>query len=144
MNHQLASQKSDIESRNLARVQAAIDAWRAGTGSIFDLLDANVRWEVAGNAIVAGVYTSKAELEKKVLQPFGARFSVALTPVVRHLYADGDTVIAFFEASGTALDGKPYSNTFAWFLHMDDNVVVRAEVLLDSVAFNDLWTRVTP
>lgn len=139
-----AGPESETESRNLARVRSAFDAWSAGTGSIFDLLDADVTWEVAGSVIVAGTYTSKAELEAKVLEPFGARFSTALTPVIRRLYAEGDTVIAFFDASGTALDGKPYSNTFAWFLHMHDLRVVRAEVLLDSVAFNDLWTRVAP
>lgn len=133
-----------ITDHNVELVRAAFEAWAAGTASIFDLLDDDVTWEVTGNTVVAGIYHSKQELEKKVLGPFGARFSRPLVPSVRRLYADGETVIAFFEASGTALDGKPYSNTFAWFLHMSDGRVAQAEVFLDSVAFNDLWTRVAP
>jgi len=135
---------SPTETQNLERVRAAFGAWGAGEGSIFDLLADDVTWEVTGSTLVAGTYHSKQELEQKVLEPFGARFSTPLVPSVRRLYAEDDTVIAFFDASGTALDGKPYSNTFAWFLHMRDGQVAEAEVFLDSVAFNDLWTRVSP
>lgn len=61
---------------------------------------------------------------------------------MRHLYADGDTVIAFFDASATARDGLPYHNTYTWYLHMRDGRITAVEALLDSVAFNDLWHRV--
>lgn len=33
----------------------------------------------------------------------------------RNIYAEGDTVIVFFDASGTARDDLPYENTYAWF-----------------------------
>jgi hypothetical protein len=41
-----------------------------------------------------------------------------LKPAVRNFYADGDTVVVFFDARGTARDGRPYVNTYAWFLDM--------------------------
>jgi ketosteroid isomerase-like protein len=34
-----------------------------------------------------------------------------LKPTIRDIYAEGDTVIVFFDASGTARDGRPYANT---------------------------------
>jgi ketosteroid isomerase-like protein len=35
-------------------------------------------------------------------------------------------------------------NTYAWFLDMRDDRIVRASAFFDSVAFNEFWTRVTP
>ena len=38
---------------------------------------------------------------------------------MRHFPLDDSkhvTVIVFFDASGTARDGRPYANTYAWFL----------------------------
>jgi hypothetical protein len=67
-----------------------------------------------------------------------------LIPTVRRLYAEGDTVIAFFDAEGLARDEKPYRNTYAWFLELRDGRIVRAHAFFDSIAFNDLWQRVTP
>jgi uncharacterized protein len=54
----------------------------------------------------------------------------------------GDTVVVFFDASGTARDGKPYANTYAWFLDLRDGKIVKAFAFFDSVVFNDFWTRV--
>ena len=69
---------------------------------------------------------------------------VGLKPTIRNISAEGDTVIVFFDASGTARDGKPYANTYAWFLDMADGKVVKAFAFFDSVAFNELWQRVAP
>jgi ketosteroid isomerase-like protein len=62
----------------------------------------------------------------------------------RSLYTDGNTVIAFFDAKGTARDGKPYTNTYAWFLEMHNGRIVAAFAFFDSLEFNELWTRVVP
>jgi ketosteroid isomerase-like protein len=67
-----------------------------------------------------------------------------LVPAVRGLYADGDIVIALFDASGMARDGKPYTNTYSWYLRMRDGQIVEATAFFDSIEFNDFWTRVTP
>jgi uncharacterized protein len=67
-----------------------------------------------------------------------------LIPTVRKLYAEGDTVVAFFDAKGTARDGQAYANTYAWFLEMKDGKIVSAHAFFDSIAFNDFWERVTP
>lgn len=80
----------------------------------------------------------------EVIRPFNARMSVGLKPTIRNIYAEGDTVVVFFDAQGTARDGKPYSNTYAWFLDIKDGKVSKASAFFDSIAFNDFWTRVQP
>jgi ketosteroid isomerase-like protein len=72
------------------------------------------------------------------------RISVGLKPTIRNIYADDDAVIVFFDASGTARDGKPCANTYAWFFEMHDGKVVKAWAFFDSVEFNEFWQRVTP
>jgi ketosteroid isomerase-like protein len=79
-----------------------------------------------------------------VIKPFIARMSRQLMPSVRRIYADGDTVIALFDAEGTARDGKPYRNTYTWYMKMDSGAIVEAIAFFDTIEFTDFWTRVTP
>jgi uncharacterized protein len=80
----------------------------------------------------------------EVIRPFNARMKVGLKPTIRNLYAEGDTVIVFFDASGTARAGKPHANTYAWFLDMRDGKIVKAFAFFDSVVFNEFWQRAKP
>ena len=53
-------------------------------------------------------------------------------------------VIALFDATGTARDGKPYTNTYSWYMRMCDGQIVEATAFFDGVEFNDFWTRIAP
>ena len=131
--------------QNRATVAAAFDGWMAGTGYITDLLADDLQWEIVGESAASRVYDSRQQFVDEVLHPFGQRFRVPFRPtVIRGLYEDGDTVIVLWDGEGTALDGLPYRNTYAWFLTFRDGLVARAVAFYDSIAFNDLWERVQP
>jgi ketosteroid isomerase-like protein len=104
----MAQTKDEIETRNKAVVQAGFDAWSAGTGSPYDLLADDASWTIVGHSAASNTYPSKAAFMSEVIRPFNARMKVGLKPTIRNMYADGDTVIVFFDTSGTARDGKPY------------------------------------
>lgn len=140
----LARTAQDIETRNKEIVEASFKAWADGTGSPYDLLAEDVVWTIPGNSLASRIYPSREAFIGEVIQPFVARMSVGLKPTIRDIYADGDTVIVFFEASGTARDGETYENTYAWFLELGDGKIVNAVAFFDSIAFDDLWTRVSP
>lgn len=131
-----------MEARNKEIIQAGFDAWRAGTGRVFDLLAPDVKWTVLGTSPVSKTYNSRQEFLDSVITPFNARFSSRLIPTVRGLYAEGDTVIALFDGEGTALDGKPYKNTYAWFMRMRDGQISEVVGLFDTVEYTDFWTRI--
>jgi hypothetical protein len=59
------------------------------------------------------------------------------------LYADGDTVITHFDGAATPKDGQPQPNSCAWFLHLRDGQIIRADAILDSISFNDLGQHIT-
>jgi uncharacterized protein len=132
------------EARNKATIERSFNAWRDGTGSPYDLLADNATWTIVGRSAASKTYESREAFIREVIRPFNARMSAPLRPEIRNVYADGDTVIVFFDARGTARDAKPYANTYAWFLTMREDKIVKAFAFFDSVEFNELWTRVTP
>ncbi|HET7883040.1 MAG TPA: nuclear transport factor 2 family protein [Acetobacteraceae bacterium] len=140
----MAHADDTTQSRNKAAVQASFDAWAAGTGSPYDLLAEDVVWTIVGHSVASKTYPSREAFLTEVIRPFNARMSIGLKPTIRHIYTDGDTVIVFFDARGTVRDGKPYVNTYAWFLGMRDGKIVEASAFFDSIVFNDFWSRVQP
>jgi uncharacterized protein len=140
----MAQSKSESEKRNRALVQAGFDAWKAGTGSPFELLAEEASWTIVGNSDAAKVYPNREAFLAEVIRPFNARMKEGIKPSIRGLFADGDAVIIFFDAAGVARDGKPYNNTYAWFFEMRDGKVVKAAAFFDSLVFNDLWRRAKP
>lgn len=142
--HRLTVKESigDRRSRNRDLIAASFEKWRNGTGSPYDLLSPAVEWTIVGNSLASRAYRGKSEFINQVIDPFNARMSTPLVPVVLGLYADDDVVIALFEACGTARDGKRYSNTYSWYLRMREGQIVEAIAFFDTIAFNDLWTRV--
>jgi ketosteroid isomerase-like protein len=132
------------EARNLEAVRAAFEAWRDGRGSPFDLLAEDARWTIVGRSVAAKTYSSRESFLSEVIRPFNARLSQPLKPEIRRLYADGDTVIARFDAAGVAADGQPYANSYAWFMQFEGDRIVRADAFFDSLEFNDFWRRITP
>ena len=140
----LAHARADTADANKAIIQRAFDAWAAGTGGPYDLLADDATWTITGNSLASKTYPSREAFMSEVIRPFNARMSAGLKPSIRNIYAEGDTVVVFFDASGTARDGKPYANTYAWFLDLKDGKIDKAHAFFDSIAFNDFWTRVEP
>lgn len=133
---------STREDRNRQLIATSFEAWAAGSGSPYDLLAENARWTITGNSAAAKVYPTREAFMSEVIRPFNARMKSRLVPKVRRLYADGDTVIAFFDAAGTARDGQSYINTYTWILELKDGRIVAAHAFFDSIAFDAFWKRV--
>lgn len=138
------SAKEDLETRNKETIRAGFQAWREGTGRVFDLLAEDARWTIEGNSPVSKIYNSRQEFMETVINPFNARLATPIVPTVRGIYADGDMVIALFDGEGTARDGKPYKNTYSWFMRMRDGQIQEVVGFFDTVEYTDFWTRITP
>ncbi len=133
------------EAANRALVARAFEAWRARTGSPFDILADHARWTIPGHSAVAGSYSSKAEFIEKVMAPFNARMSAPLAVTnVREIYTQGDAVIAFFDGAGAARDGVGYENTYVWIMRLENGQIVDVNAFFDGIAFNAMWNRVRP
>ena len=136
--------KRELETSNRALVQKAFDAWKEGTGTPYDLLAEDMTWTIVGKTVVPQVYTSKAAFMDTIMRPFGARVMGPLHPTVHAIYAEGTSVAIHAEVDGTAKDGKPYHNSYAWFLEMKAEKIVRVVAFVDVAPFNELFERITP
>ena len=139
-----ASAEAQTAAENKKAVEAKFGAWKAGTGNPFELLADEASWTIEGNSIASKTYPTKEDFLREVIRPFNARMSVGIKPTVKSITAEADRVIIHFDAWGTASDGQSYVNTYAWFFQMNSGRVIRASAFFDAIAFNDLWTRVTP
>ena len=140
----MPAQATPSAEDNRALIARSFDAWRDGTGGPYDLLADDAVWTITGNSLAAKTYPSREAFMGEVIRPFNARMKTRLLPTMRHLYAEGNTVIAFFDAKGETRDGQTYANTYAWFLEMKDGRIVRAHAFFDSIAFDAFWRRVKP
>jgi len=130
--------------KNKALVRAAFDRWYEGTGGPFELLAPDAEWTIVGTSPLSKTYRSKQEFIDTVIAPFNARMQEPLKPTIRGLYADGNTVIIFFDGAGVAKDGVPYRNTYTWYFQMKGETVVKATAFFDTREFDDFWARVKP
>jgi ketosteroid isomerase-like protein len=131
-------------ARNARIVREAFSKWASGTGSPFELLTPEATWTIVGRSAVAKTYPNRDAFLSEVIAPFNARMRSPLVPTVRAVIADGDDVVVLFDASTTARDGHPYANTYAWFLKMANERVIDVTAFFDSIAFDELWRRVSP
>ncbi|HEY4710290.1 MAG TPA: nuclear transport factor 2 family protein [Candidatus Acidoferrales bacterium] len=139
-----AEGRKSVEAQNKELVQAGFEKWRDGTGSVFEFLAPDAKWTIIGNCPVSRTYQSRQEFLEVVIKPFNARLSSRLVPTVRGIYADGDMVVVLFDGRGTARDGRPYENTYSWYLHMTGGQIVDVVAFFDTIEFTDFWTRVSP
>jgi ketosteroid isomerase-like protein len=140
----MTTRNLDTEQMNKERIRVAFYDWAAGTGGPFALLADDAVWTIVGTSPASRTYRSRQEFLDVVIDPFNARMSVPLRPTVRALYAENDWVIALFDASGVAIDGRPYDNTYTWYMRLRGDQIVEAIAFFDTIEFTDLWTRVAP
>ena len=127
--------RTTIEQRNKAIVEAAFEKWRGGTYVFGELLAPDVIWTIHGSGPVAGTYRNQKDFIEKASRPLTSRLATPIAPEVHNILADGDTVVIRFDGTATTTSGAPYRNQFVWILKMKDGLVVNAEACLDLVAY---------
>ncbi len=133
-----------LQEKNKEIVLTSFDHWNSGTGGPFELLASDADWTIVGSSPLSKTYRSRQRFLDEVIGPFNARMSKPLVPSVRGIYADGDMVIIFFDAAAIAKDGKPYHNTYTWYLQMKDGKVIHATAFFNTRDFDEFWNRVRP
>jgi ketosteroid isomerase-like protein len=139
------TRRSNDPEANRETIRGAFQAWQDGTAPITDVFAPEMVWRIEGHSVASREYPDRQAFIDEVLAPFGARFAGGerFRPVtIRSIHADADTVIVVWDGWGVANDGRPYENTYAWIMRLEDGRVVDGTAFYDSISFNDLWARV--
>jgi uncharacterized protein len=131
------------QEQNKKLIQEGFDRWASNQGSFFDLLSDDIEWTITGTCPISKTYTSRKQFLDEAIAPLSARLSKQITPKVRALYADGDTVIALWDGTAVAKDGKPYNNTYSWYMTMKNDRIVKAIAFFDTLELEDIWKRIS-
>jgi ketosteroid isomerase-like protein len=131
------------QEQNKKLIQEGFDRWASNQGSFFDLLSDDIEWTIIGTCPISKTYTSRKQFLDEAIAPLSARLSKQITPKVRELYADGDTVIALWDGTAVAKDGKPYNNTYSWYMTMKNDRIVKAIAFFDTLELEDIWKRIS-
>jgi uncharacterized protein len=130
------------QQQNKKLIQEGFDRWASNQGSFFDLLSDDIEWTITRTSPISKTYTSRKQFLDEVIAPLSARLSKQITPKVRALYADGDTVIALWDGTAVAKDGKPYNNTYSWYMTLKNDRIVKAIAFFDTLELADIWERI--
>ena len=139
--HSESTPPDDTAVGHADTVRGAFQAWRAGTGSPYDLMDDDAEVVVAGTSAHCGSYR-KDTFMREVAGPFTARFAAPPVPRLRRLWATDDTVAVWADAVGTTHDHRPYSNSYVFVFEMSAHRIARVTEYLDMAAFGAVWDRV--
>ncbi|MBE9583321.1 nuclear transport factor 2 family protein [Mucilaginibacter sp. JRF] len=126
-----------LVASNKKQIESAFDNWKKGKGTVFDLLDENVTWIVAGASPVSGTYRNKKEL-LKVVKQINAKLSGPIVPEVKQVIAQDNVVVAVWQGKAPAKDGKVYSNTYSWVMTFKDDKIIRVTAFLDTYLLSQL------
>jgi ketosteroid isomerase-like protein len=139
---------SDTETEaNRQTMTETFEAWRDGAEPFPDTWATDMVWRIEGRSIASKEYASKHEYLEEFVKPFGARFlaSERFRPTnIRSVRADGNTVIVLWDGRGIAIDGKPYENTYAFFMQMRDGKVVDVTASPTAFPSTSSWNASSP
>jgi uncharacterized protein len=131
------------EQRNKETIAAAFGRWVAGGTGFFDeALAPDVAWTIPGSSPVAGTYASRDDFIARAVRPFARRLSGPIKPTARNIWADGEHVIVHWDGAGTARDGEPYNNSYAWIFQMKDGKAAEVTAFLDLAPYDAVLRRV--
>lgn len=122
---------------NQQLVEAAFANWLNNKGTVFDLLDENVTWIVAGSSPVSGTYYSKQEL-LKVVGRINSKLTGPIVPTVESIVARDSLVIALWHGKAPAKNGGTYDNSYAWHMTFNNGKIVRVTAFLDTYRLAEL------
>jgi ketosteroid isomerase-like protein len=136
-------QPSTAEDDNKQVVTEAFHRWAAGGTSFFnDVIAENVVWRIKGSSASAGEFKGRETFLEQAVRPFATRLSTFVRPTAVRVWADGDHVIAQWEGSGVARDGKDYSNSYVWIFRMQDGRAAEVTAFLDLAPYDDVLRRI--
>ena len=100
--------------------------------AFFEHVADDVNWTVMGTHPLAGTYHTKADFLTHTFARLDKILKEGVVLRVTDLLVDGDSAAVEMESLSTALNGKPFDNTYCWIVHFSNGTIVEVRAYLDS------------
>ena len=108
------------------------------TDVFFDHVAVDVNWTVMGTHPLAGTYHTKADFLAHTFARLNKLLKEGVVLRVINLLVDGDTAAVEMESLSTALNGKPFHNTYCWVARFSNGTIVEVRANVDSALVQQL------
>ena len=108
------------------------------TDAFFDHVAENVTWTVMGTHPLAGTYRTKDDFLAHTFARLNKLLKEGVVLRVTNLLVDGDTAVVELQSLSTALNGKPFNNTYCWIVRFSNGTIVEVRAYLDSALVQQL------
>jgi uncharacterized protein len=108
------------------------------TDAFFDHVAEDVNWTVMGTHPLAGTYYTKDDFLAHTFARLNKLLKEGVVLRVTNLLVDGDTAAVELQSLSTALNGKPFNNTYCWIAHFSNGTIVEVRAYLDSALVQQL------
>ena len=98
----------------------------------FEYVDDNVLWTVMGTHPLAGVYKSKNDFILNTFQRLNNLLKEGVILKVNNIIIQDNTAVVEMESLSTALNGKPFNNTYCWICRFENDIIVEVRAYVDS------------
>ena len=100
--------------------------------AFFEHVADEVNWTVMGTHPLAGTYHTKSDLLSHTFARLDKILKEGVVLRVTNLLVDGDSAAVEMESLSTALNGKPFDNTYCWIVRFSNGTIVEIRAYLDS------------
>jgi len=98
----------------------------------FSRVSDDVIWTVMGTHPLAGTYHTKQDFVKGTFERLNRVLKEGVVLKVNHILVKDSTAVVEMENLSTALNGKPFNNTYAWIVKFENKIVVEVRAYVDS------------
>ena len=100
--------------------------------NFFKHVSDDVSWTVMGTHPIAGTYQSKEDFIPHTFQRLNRILKEGVILKVKNILLQNETAVVEMESISTALNGKPFNNTYCWVVYFQDEVIVEVRAYVDS------------
>lgn len=98
----------------------------------FSKVSDDVNWTVMGTHPLAGNYQTKQDFVKSTFTRLNKVLNEGVVLKVNHVLVKDSTAVVEMENLSTALNGKPFNNTYCWIVRFENEMVVEVRAYVDS------------
>jgi ketosteroid isomerase-like protein len=85
-----------------------------------------------GTHPLAGTYKSKKDFISNTFERLNKILKEGVILKVNNIIVQGNTAVIEMESLSTALNGKPFNNTYCWVVNFENEVIVKVRAYVDS------------